>query len=72
MDKTKQYSQCCAIPRCQPYMEKVGTKLRKKALLYHSQIPAIYAENMDKLNKIVSVVPFPDSGHIRRKYGRQL
>ena len=25
-----------------------------------------------KLNKIVSVVPFPDNGHIWRKYGRQV
>ena len=25
-----------------------------------------------KLNKIVSVVPFPDKGHIWRKYGRQV
>ena len=47
MDKTKQYSQCCAIPRYQPYMEKIWTKL----------------------NKIVSVVPFPDNGHI---YGENM
>ena len=52
MDKTKQYSQCCAIPRYQPYMEKVWTKLRKKAMLYHSQIPAIYVTSHAKTFRI--------------------